>query len=132
MLATPALAAGITVSHAALRVIAPGVPAAGYFDLRNDTAKPVVLIGARSPMCGAMMLHLSSSEGGMMRMTTVSELPVLPGAGVSFRPGSYHLMCEHPAPLLFDVHRETITLEFKSGAARDVTFTLVDAKGAPR
>ena len=132
LIATPALAGGITVSHAMLRTITPAVPAAGYFDLRNGTATAITLTGARSSACGDMMMHRSDGEGGMMRMAMTPQIAVAPGARLSFRPGSYHLMCEHPSPALFTAHAATVTLTFQGGTMLDVTFAVVDAKGTQR
>ena len=131
MLATPVFAAGIAVSHATLRVITPVSPAAGYFDVANDTARDVILTGARSPACGSLMMHQSTTDPfGLSRMVAAPRFVVPAHGRVGFKPGGYHLMCEHLA--LGAAHHATVTLLFEGGVTQDVIFTVVDAKGAPR
>ena len=132
-LAAPAAFAGeITVMHATLRVISAAIPGAGYFDLSNGTGKNIALTGARSPICSDLMMHQSATESGMARMLSVARIDVAPGQKLSFKPGGYHLMCMQPAAALATAHTAIITLLFAGGATQDVTFTVVNAKGAPR
>ena len=43
-----------------------------------------------------LMLHQSTATGGMSGMDMVDQVKLAPGGKVSFAPGGYHLMCEHP------------------------------------
>ncbi|MEJ0041513.1 MAG: copper chaperone PCu(A)C [Rhizomicrobium sp.] len=125
-----AAALNVSVSHAYLRLI-PGVPAAGYFTLSNRTKAAITLTGAHSADCGMLMMHRSSTEGGMARMEDASALAVAAGRSLSFAPGGYHLMCMDPSPRLRVGGTATVTLEFGGGATSDVAFTVVDARGRP-
>ena len=129
ILSASAAAADLTVSHATLRVISLSVPAAGYFDLTNAASAPVTLVGASSPSCGMLMLHKSSTEGGMARMEDVIALVVPPHGRISFAPGGYHLMCMDPAPALMTARTAKVTFAFQNATAIDATFTVTDARG---
>ena len=121
----------VAVSQPYLRLI-PGVPAAGYFNITNYASAPLVLTGARSFDCGMVMLHKSSTSGGMARMEDVVSITIARGQRVSFAPGGYHLMCMEPSPKLRVGGTARITLTFADGASSDVTFQVVNARGLAR
>ncbi len=131
VLAAPAAAADLTVSHATLRVISLSVPAAGYFDLANASATPVTLTGAQSTACGMLMLHKSSTQGGMASMDDVATLVVPAHGKISFAPGGYHLMCMDPAASLTKARAAAVTLEFQNAPALAASFAVTDARGRP-
>ena len=127
--ASAARAPAVTVTGGWLRFLTGAIPAGGYFVLRNDGAKPLVLTGARSPDCGAVMLHQSSDSGGMSMMRAVSSLPVAAGGTLRFAPGGYHLMCMQPAPTLRPGASVPFTLEFADGSTVAVPLTVRGATG---
>ena len=118
----------IMISQPTLRLI-PGVPAAGYFNITNTASEPLVLTGAQSFDCGMVMLHKSSTTGGMARMEDVSSVTIQRGQRFSFAPGGYHLMCMNPSPRLRVGGKARITLKFGNGVSSDVDFTVVNARG---
>jgi len=118
----------IMISQPTLRLI-PGVPAAGYFNITNTASEPLVLTGAQSFDCGMVMLHKSSTTGGMARMEDVSSVTIQRGQRFSFAPGGYHLMCMNPSPRLKVGGKARITLKFGNGVSSDVDFTVVNARG---
>jgi copper(I)-binding protein len=122
-----ALAAKVTVTNAWVRAL-PG-NAAGYFTLKNNDTKTVVLSGAHTDACGMIMLHKTNREGGMASMSDVSTVNVAPGETVKFEPGSYHLMCMDPKPSLKPGAQATITLEFADKGTTAVTFAVKNAAG---
>jgi len=148
-----AQAAGLSVSDAWIRFLTPEVPAGGYFRLRNTGDKPAVLTGARSTACGSLSLHQTilkrpmnaRAEGSMaggsmggdgmamdaptMQMRPVTSVAVPAGGQVSFMPGGYHLMCEHPSATLHPGGKVTITLRFAGGEAIAVTFAVRGPRG---
>ena len=131
LVASPAAAGLISVTHATVRMISPDVPAAAYFDMRNLEEIPIVLTGARSPACGGMMIHQSSTMGGMARMRDMDEIVLQPHESVSFKPGGYHLMCMNPSAALMRERTVSIQLEFKNYIPIQTTFTVTDALGRP-
>jgi copper(I)-binding protein len=122
-----ALAAKVTVTNAWVRAL-PG-NAAGYFTLKNDDNKTVILSGAHTDACGMIMLHKTNREGGMASMSDVSTVNVAAGETVKFEPGSYHLMCMAPKPSLRPGTQATITLEFADKSMNAVTFAVKNAAG---
>jgi copper(I)-binding protein len=119
---------GVAISQPTLRLI-PGVPAAGYFTITNTSDGPLVLSGAQSPDCGTVMLHLSSTTGGMARMEDVTSVTIPRGQSLSFAPGGYHLMCMNPSPRLHVGGKARIILKFGNGFSSNVDFTVVNARG---
>lgn len=120
-----AAAPDVTVSGGRMQVLLPSRPAAGYFTLDNHGAKPLVLSGASAPDCQSLMLHQSTTKGGMSSMAMVATVPVPPHGSLSFAPGGYHLMCMQPSgPLLAHKGTETVTLRFADGSTVTAPFAI--------
>ncbi len=112
-----------------MQVLLASRPAAGYFVLENHGRTPLVLSGASAPDCHSLMLHKSTSEGGMDRMTMVASVPVPPRGSVHFSPGDYHLMCMAPSgALLSHTGTETVTLHFADGSSVSAPFAIEGAR----
>jgi hypothetical protein len=108
-----------------MQVLMPSRPAAGYFTLENRGSTPLVLSGASAPDCQSLMLHQSTTEGGVARMAMVGSLPVPPHGSVRFTPGGYHLMCMQPTgALLTRTGSETVTLHFADGGSVTAPFAI--------
>ena len=92
LLATPAAAAGLTVSDAWVRLPAvSGRPAAAYFTLKaGDRAETVT--GVSSPSATRAELHESGMSGGMMKMAPLKSIALTKGQVVPFQPGGRHVM----------------------------------------
>ena len=121
--------AGVSIEGAWIRVLTPQIPAGGYFTLRNGSANPLVLTGARSPDCGMLMLHQSSDTGGMESMREVGNLKIPPGGTLTFAPGSYHLMCMDPSADMTPGGTAPVTLEFVGGQTIVADFAVRGARG---
>jgi copper(I)-binding protein len=127
LLAGLALAAGahagaadqVHASHAWIRVLPGALPAGGYVTLENRGDQPVALTGARSTAYAEVMLHHSSTQGGMSRMAMVESLPIPAHGTVVLAPGGYHLM-------LMDAKAD-----HAAGDRLQLTLTLGDRSKAP-
>ena len=105
----------MSVSDGWFRALPAGLPAGGYFTLRNTSDAIAVLTGAASPACGMVMLHKSveyrrHGPDGACRQRH--------GAGpwrVAFKPGGYHLMCMKPKPAMTPGAEVPVTLAFADG-----------------
>ena len=76
-------------------------PSGGYFTLHNDGKNAETLVGAASPACGMLMLHLSENKGGMSAMRRSDRGRCRrPARTLRFEPGSYHLMCMGATPAI--------------------------------
>ena len=133
-LAVPALAAPaaapagkVTISDGWFRALPAGLPAGGYFTIRNGGPKDLEITGARSPACGMLMLHRSDNEGGMSVMAMVMSVPVPASKSVSFSTGGYHLMCMDGK--LKVGTQAPVTLKLSDGSSVTASFAVKDAKG---
>ncbi len=124
-----ACAADVQISNAWFRALPAGLPAAGYFALRNTGTTDAILTAAQSPACAMLMLHQSTSASGSSSMSEVPSLAVPAGGKVVFAPGGYHLMCMDPAPALKPGKRVPVTLQFADGTRVNADFTVKDARG---
>lgn len=119
LLAAPA-AAELRIDHARIRDLIPGQDkTVGYFDVTNDGAAPVVIIGAKAEPVRAIEIHTTIQDGDVMRMRRLTEVVVPPGETVQFKPGGNHLM-------LFGVRslNETLNVELQlgDGSTKTVSF----------
>ena len=122
---TPAVAAAdinaapvsssITVSGCWIRAIPAPAPSGGYFVVHNQGGKPVTLVAAASPSYGMVMLHQTTHQGGMSRMSEVDGVEVAPDSDLEFRPGSYHAMLGSAAQGVSVGSKITLNLLFDNG-----------------
>lgn len=129
LMAMPAQAAGPIVSNAWFRALPNNLPAAGYFTLKNASAKTVSLTGADTPACGMLMLHKTEHMGGMNHMSMVDSVDVPAGGTLSFAPGGYHLMCTDPTAALKPGATVLVTLKFADGTTLQMEFPVKSATG---
>lgn len=124
-----ATTAGIAISHPWMRFLTLEIPAAGYFTLHNDTAKPVVLTGAKSPDCGQLMLHRSVVSNHMASMVMVPSITVAAHGSVTFQPGGYHLMCMSPSTSMAPGKHVPVTLTFAHAPPLAAEFPVYGSTG---
>lgn len=129
LIATPALAANVTIDNPWFRMLPGNLPAGGYFTLHNASQTSVTLTGASSPGCGMLMLHKSDTMNGMASMEDVTSVPVPAGGFVAFAPGGYHLMCMNPTPAMKVGARVPVTLQFADGSRVVSAFDVKNATG---
>lgn len=115
-------ASQIRATHGWVRVMPAGLPAGGYVNLHNDGNDAATLTGASSTDYRQVMLHQSSTEGGMGRMKMIDRL-VIPAHGeVSLAPGGYHLMLMHGSDAVRVGSQVPVTLQFADGSHATVSF----------
>jgi copper(I)-binding protein len=122
-----AQAAPFDVSGAWFRSLPGKLPAGGYFTAQNNTGREVAITGASSDACGMLMIHQSSSKGGMTGMMMMEEVKVPAGGRIAFAPGGYHLMCEQPKMKIGA--KVPVTLHLAGGNSVAVTFEVRGATG---
>jgi hypothetical protein len=115
-------AGSVQVSHAWIRLLPGDLPAGGYATLRNAGEVPLVLIGAESPSYRQVMLHESTTVGGLSSMAMIERLPLPAHATVTLAPGGYHLMLMHAFHPVKPGDRVKVTLRFADGRTLDVEF----------
>ena len=128
---TAALAAtpDVTVENGWIRALPGSVPAGGYFMLHNGGNKAITLVGAQSPACGMLMLHVSENKGGMSTMRHVDSVDVAPGGTLEFKQGGYHLMCMQATAAIKPGASVPVTLMFQDGRNVTANFAVRDAMG---
>jgi copper(I)-binding protein len=95
-------AAADDYSLAGLHVLRPwarastGSTGAVYLTIENHGERPDALLSASSPVAKKVQLHVTTQDGGVMKMRPIDALEIAPAAKVTLEPGHYHLM-------LFDI-----------------------------
>ena len=112
----------VHASHAWIRVLPGDLPAGAYVTLQNDGEQPVALNGARSKTYAEVMLHHSSSAGGMSRMTMVDALTVPAHGNAVLAPAGYHLMLMKAATPVKPGDTVQLTLTFTDGSTLATDF----------
>lgn len=116
-------AAQVQASHAWIRVLPGDLPAGAYVTLRNNGDQPVALTGATSASYARVMLHHSSTAGGMSRMSMVEALPIPAHATQSLAPAGYHLMLMQAKHPVRPGDTVKLSLKFSDGSTLPVDFT---------
>ncbi len=112
----------VRASGAWIRVLPGTLPAGAYVTLENDSDQPVALSGASSTMYAEVMLHQSSTAGGVSRMSMVDSLSVPAHGKAELAPASYHLMLMQPSAPVKPGDTVTLTLKFSDGSTLATDF----------
>lgn len=116
----------IAVTNARLMLPAvAGNPGAAYFDLANNTDRPVVLTTVG--IAGTDRTEMHETKGSSMAQ--VPEITVAPGARTSFAPGGRHVMVFGAPPRSAAGEIRAMTVTFKDGRKEQVEAKL-EAIGA--
>jgi copper(I)-binding protein len=106
----------VHASHAWIRVLPGDLPAGAYVTLHNDSAQPAALTGASSAAYAEVMLHHSSTAGGMSRMSMVDTLTVPAHGEAVLAPAGYHLMLMKAKTPVKPGDTVPLTLKFSDGS----------------
>ncbi|HEY9130524.1 MAG TPA: copper chaperone PCu(A)C [Dyella sp.] len=115
-------AQAIRASAPWIRLLPANLPAGGFVTLLNDSDRDVSLRSASSPSYGSVMLHKSSTEGGMGRMEMVDSLSIPAHGKAMLAPGGYHLMMMNAAKPVAVGDKVKVTLQFGDGSTSTVEF----------
>ena len=127
MMMTGAEAAPFDITDAWFRSLPGKLPAGGYFTAQNNGRRDISITGVSSEACGMLMMHQSSSKGGMTGMDMVDSVKVPAGGAVRFAPGGYHLMCDNPKMKIGA--KVPVVLTLSDGTSVAVQFVVRNAKG---
>jgi len=109
------VSATVTVGDCWVRLLPEPAPSAGYFVVKNAGAKPVRLTGASAAAFGMVMLHQTTNQDGMSRMSMAQSVEVPAGQELAFKPGGYHAMLEQPRQKLQVGTQIPMEFQFDSG-----------------
>ena len=91
LLVTAPAFAQVKVDDAWVRGTVQGQRTTGAF-MKLVSLTDTSLVGAASPVAGAVEIHEMRMDGGMMRMRAVERMPLAAGKAVELKPGGYHVM----------------------------------------
>lgn len=116
-----------------IRVLPGALPAGGFVTLHNDGDQPATLRGASSPAYASIMLHRSSTAGGMSRMVMLDRLDIPAHGQVALAPAGYHLMLTGAAKPVQPGQTVRLMLQFADGStlATDFVAQPANALGPP-
>lgn len=109
-------------SHAWIRTLPGSLPAGGYVVLENDADQPATLSSASSAAYASVMLHHSSTQGGMSRMAMVDALAIPAHGKIALAPAGYHLMLMQAETPVKPGDTVKVTLTFADGSRLPVDF----------
>lgn len=101
----------VEISRCWVRLV-PERPSAAYFELKNNGAETVTLIGARAANFHDVMLHQTIVKDGSSMMAGLDKLAVEPGETAEFKPKDNHIMLTADSADAVKVG-DMVTLEFK-------------------
>ena len=112
----------IRASHAWIRVLPGTLPAGAYVTLDNDGDQPIALSSASSTIYADVMLHHSSTAGGVSRMSMVDSMNVPAHGKAELAPAGYHLMLMQPKQPVKAGDKVILTLKFADGSTLATDF----------
>jgi|GEM_PF-2382812 len=117
-------AATIEVRNAYARAMMPGSQVgAGYFEIKNNSNAPIRLVSVESPAAEKVEIHSMSMDGNVAKMRKLSNgIEIPPHSGLSFQPGSYHLMFINPQKPFAEGEKISAQFVFADGARMTVPF----------
>lgn len=118
-------AKGVTVAHPWARATPGGATVGGaYLEMKAARGQGDRLVGANSPVAGAVELHSHVMENGVARMRRVDAIPVPGGKSVILKPSGYHLMLTDLRAPLKEGDLVKITLVFEKAGAIELEATV--------
>lgn len=125
LIATPAVAADLTVQNAWSRPAQAGMNGVGFMTIVNSGKTPVKLLSVESALAGKAELHQSSMTGGVMTMRRVDQgVAIAPGGKLELASGGYHLMFLGLKQPLKIGQKAPVTLVFDKGRRIAVNLTV--------
>ncbi len=119
--AVNAAATDVTVTNAWIRAVPGSAVAAAYFEVRNNGAQPLTIVGVRCSAAGSAMIHETTLTGTQSTMRAHEQLALPPGQTVQLRPGGMHVMLMDLRQPLKAGDEVSLVLLFAGGASRALT-----------
>jgi copper(I)-binding protein len=115
--------AQVTTSDAWARATVPAQKTAGAF-LTIQSVKAARLVGASSPVAGAVEMHQMDMQGQTMKMRAVDAIDLPAGEKVDLAKAGYHLMFQDLKQQLKEGDTVPVTLTVEDAAHKRDTVTI--------
>jgi copper(I)-binding protein len=116
------------IAEAWIRATPPGArTAAAYLTITSSGAADR-LLGAATPVAGAVEIHTHVVEAGMSRMVRLPELTLPAGEAVRLEPGGLHLMLLDVGEPLTSGTKVAVSLRFAVAGVVELEIPVVDAR----
>ncbi len=112
------VAAQVSASDAWVRATVPEQKISGAY-MTLTAARDARLVGASSPVAGAVEIHQTSMENNTARMRRAAAIDLPAGKSVQLKPGGYHIM-------LLNLKRQ-----LKEGDSVAIKLVIEDKSGKP-
>jgi len=123
---TLGLADGIKIEQPIVPLAPPGsMVHAVFMKITNTGNMPRQLLGAVAEGYHTAHIHLSEEKDGIVSMTAVDVIEIVPGQTVALEHGSFHIMLMRPIGEQVEGDTVTLTLVFANGASETVDATVV-------
>jgi copper(I)-binding protein len=107
---------GISITDARLMLPAvKGNPGAVYFDVKNDSAKSVMIRAVSVAGAGSAMLHQMGTWNNQPSMDEILQIAVPANGDLKFEPGGLHVMANDLADTVTAGGTAEVTLTFVGG-----------------
>ncbi len=126
-----ASAGQITLSDCWIRQMPAPTPSGGFFLAHNGTDQELSLSHVKSADYGMIMLHQTTHEDGISKMSEVENVAIPAGGDLAFKPGSYHIMLEEPRAGLEPGGQAQLEFFFSNGQSVSATCELKSPKDMP-
>lgn len=97
---------------------------AAFFVIDNASDAPATVVSASSDVAATVEVHLSSMDGGVMKMEKQDRVEIPANSQLEFKPGSYHVMFINLNRDLKAGDTFKLTLGFESGETLPLIVTV--------
>ncbi|MFT0531697.1 copper chaperone PCu(A)C [Castellaniella hirudinis] len=118
----------VTADACWIRQLPKPTPSGGFLVLHNQGGEPAVIAAVASPDYADVMLHQTTEENGVSKMSMIHQLTIPAGQRVELKPGSYHLMLEGPRDGLTVGDEAHVRFALGDGTAVDAACKVMSAK----
>jgi len=85
----------VDIEQCWIRLLPGSLPAAGYFELKNNTGKDIILNDIKSQAYASAIMHENIKKQGMTSMESLMQIGVPSNGTLSFSVNTYHIMLEN-------------------------------------
>lgn len=111
----------VSVSDCWIRSLPEPAPSAGYFIVHNSGKAQVKLKSASSDAYASVMLHQTTHDNGMSKMSMTHDVAIAANGTLAFKPGGFHAMLEKAVKPVVVGTSIPMTFLFDSGEKAQAT-----------